>query len=307
MQRRPEPGRISVSEDNPLVIWRFCDGKRGHENQTLGLAEALRERVPVRTHDIDVHQSGRAPSTGTPSLLLGAGHRTHGAVWRTRRRTHARAVILMKPSLARGRFDLCVVPEHDGLRAQPGVLLTRGVLNRVRPAAVKHPGAGLIAIGGPSKHHDWLGAEIVAQIKSIIARSAPGQSWTVTNSRRTPQDTWDAITALTSSTMTCVDWRHQDPSWLVGQLATAQTVWVSEDSVSMVYEALSAGAGVGLLAVPRRSTGRVVRGITFLIADQSVTPFGCWQSGAALRPPTVALNEAGRVADWIESQWLQLA
>lgn len=305
MQRRPEPGRISVSEDNPLVIWRFCDGKRGHENQTLGLAEALRERVPVRTQDIHLHRSERAPSTGTPSLLIGAGHRTHGAVWRARRRTDARAVILMKPTLGLSRFDLCVVPEHDGLSAQPGVLLTRGVLNRVRPAPVKHPGRGLIAIGGPSKHHDWLGAEIVAQVKTIIARSAPGQSWTVTNSRRTPHATWETITALAGRTVTCVDWRCQDATWLVTQLGTTPTVWVSEDSVSMVYEALSAGAGVGLLAVPRRSTGRVVRGITLLIADQSVTPFGYWQSGATLRPPAVALNEAGRVAAWIESQWLQ--
>lgn len=307
MRRPRNRPTISVSRDNPLVIWRFCDGKRGHENQTLGLVEALQQRVPVAPHNFNVRKTGGpAASSPAPALLLGAGHRTHGPLWRAQRRTHARSVILMKPSLGRRRFDLCVVPEHDGLNAQPGLLLTRGVLNRVRPAATKTAGAGLIAIGGPSRHHDWLGAEIVEQVKAIIAAGRPGQTWNVTNSRRTPEPTWQALKALASEQVSCLDWRQQNAGWLVSALAQSETAWVSEDSVSMVYEALSAGAGVGLLSVPRRSAGRVVKGVTLLIADQSVTTFGCWQSGAALRPLTPALDEAARVAHWIERQWLQV-
>ena len=38
------------------------------------------------------------------------------------------------------------------------------------------------------------------------------------------------------------DWRGLEPDWLVQRLPLADSVWVSEDSVSMVYEALTAGA-----------------------------------------------------------------
>ena len=308
MRRRLSSKRVSVSQEHPLVIWRFCDGKRGHENQTLGLVEALARRIPVTATDIYLRKSS-SPIHGSekPNLLLGAGHRTHGAVSRARRRTDARAVILMKPSLGRGRFDLCVIPEHDGLAPQPGVLLTRGVLNRVRPAASKTPGSGLIAIGGPSRHHDWLGAEMVAQVTAIVSQAGTPRTWTLTNSRRTPEATWQALKALAGDRVECVDWRDNDGDWLVSTLARSEFAWVSEDSVSMVYEALSAGAAVGLLAVPRRSSGRVVRGVTLLIADRSVTPFVCWRSGTALRALTPPLNEADRVAAWIEHQWLNLA
>jgi uncharacterized protein len=299
---------ISVSQDKPLVIWRFCDGKRGHENQTQGLLEALQRRVPVIAYDFNLRiTGGPAPGGATPGLLLGAGHRTHGALWRAQRRNHARSVILMKPSLGRKRFDLCVVPEHDGLEAQAGVLLTRGVLNRVRPPKTKTPGTSLIAVGGPSRHHDWLGAEIVAQVKAIIAASESGQKWNLTNSRRTPEPTWQALKALASEQVTCLDWRQLDSGWLVSTLEQSETAWVSEDSVSMIYEALSAGAGVGLLSVPRRNAGRVVKGVTLLISDRSITTFGCWQSGAMLRPMTPALDESARVACWIENQWLKIA
>lgn len=308
MRRPRKHPPLSISQDNPLVIWRFCDGKRGHENQTLGLVEALRRRLPVKLFNFNLRTTGGPTSdTLTPGLLLGAGHRTHDAVWRAQRRTRARSVILMKPSLGRKRFDLCVVPEHDGLSAQPGVLLTRGVLNRVRPAQSKIPGSGVIAIGGPSRHHDWLSAEIVAQVQAIIAASEPGQSWQLTNSRRTPEATWRALEALAKRDVVCSDWRQVGAGWLVSTLAESEVAWVSEDSVSMVYEALSAGAGAGLLSVPRRSAGRVVKGATLLIADQSVTTFGSWQSGSPLRPLNPVLNEADRVAHWIEHQWLETA
>jgi len=32
----------SIEINTPLVIWRIIDGKPGHENQTLGLANAMR-------------------------------------------------------------------------------------------------------------------------------------------------------------------------------------------------------------------------------------------------------------------------
>jgi uncharacterized protein len=43
-------------------------------------------------------------------------------------------VVLMKPSLPRRWFDLCILPQHDGIAADAHTLVTEGALNRVRPA-----------------------------------------------------------------------------------------------------------------------------------------------------------------------------
>ena len=76
----------------PLVIWRFCDGKAGHEHQSQGLLEALARLKPVETFTLNPPPAsqtlfslirGALPGwreLPTPDLLLGAGHRTHLAL-----------------------------------------------------------------------------------------------------------------------------------------------------------------------------------------------------------------------------------
>jgi len=80
-------------------------------------------------------------------------------------------------------------------------------------------------------------------------------------------------------------------------LCEADEVWVSEDSVSMIYEALSSGARVGLLPVPRlKPNSRVLRGIDELIEQRFLTPFSVWQNAGHLRTAPETLNEAARCA-----------
>ncbi|MEM7406051.1 MAG: ELM1/GtrOC1 family putative glycosyltransferase [Pseudomonadota bacterium] len=307
--------RIEVSARRPLAIWRYCDGLRGHENQTAGLTEALARRIPIACTDVRVQgrfgATSGEPETGGPDLVIGAGHRTHRALLKAKARTSARAVLLMRPSGATSRFDLCVIPQHDRPDEQleahrPAVLCTRGVLNRVTPSSSERSGATVVAIGGPSRHHDWLGAELLAQLTEIAARASDAAPLTVTNSRRTPVETWSAIESAQLPHTQLVEWARQPAGWLVEQMATASTVWVTEDSVSMVYEALSSGAGVGLLAIPRRRVSRVLHGVTALIADGSVTLFQMWQQGASITAPRTPLAEADRVARWIVERWLNV-
>lgn len=73
----------------------------------------------------------------------------------------------------------------------------------------------------------------------------------------------------------------------------------------MVYEALTAGAAVGLLAVKwRKASDRLARGIRGLQRDRLVTGFDDWRQGAILQPTTEPFDEAGRCADWILERWL---
>jgi mitochondrial fission protein ELM1 len=83
------------------------------------------------------------------------------------------------------------------------------------------------------------------------------------------------------------------------KLARAAQVWVSQDSVSMVYEALTSGAAVGLFPVPGKRTGRVARGMNQLEQGGWVTSFSAWDRATPLPSPPAQLHEARRCAELI--------
>ncbi len=295
------------------IVWAFGDGRAGHENQIRGLVQALADRLPVACHWINVPPAARllpdllhrrfAPGAALPDpdLLIGAGHATHLALIAARRARGGRSVVLMTPSLPRAWFDLCVVPEHDGVDG-PNVFITRGALNALRPAARREAASGLILIGGPSRHHGWSEDGIVEQVRALATR-APLVRWTITTSRRTPMPTVARLRALEFPNLRLVPFEDTAPDWLPARLARCRRAWVSEDSVSMVFEALTAGAATGLLEVPRRGDSRVARGVEALAREGLVTPFAHWRAGERLRAPEEPFNEAARVAAWIEQTW----
>lgn len=297
-----------------MVVWAFTDGKPGHENQTRGLIAALTARVPVDVRWIKVPPYSSVltnlmtkrflPGAALPSpdYLIGAGHRTHLPMIAARRARGGKSIVLMKPSLPRVWFDLCVIPEHDNVSGG-NVLTTRGAINVVQPGR-KSEQTGLFLIGGPSRHHGWREKEIVVQIEEIVRR-APGLQWTLTTSRRTPPSTTRRLRELSAKNFKVVPFADTGPQWLPEQLASTTLAWVTEDSVSMVYEALTAGCATGLLAVPARRRGRrkLEQGLASLTQDNLVTRFADWQAGAVVAAPAKPFNEAGRVADWIVDRW----
>ncbi len=311
----PRAARQVTVEDGPLVVWRFTDGKRGHENQSLGLIEALGELLPLDVQELAKPNPvaaaaglllGRFPRGAhlpDPELIVGAGHATHIPMLAARRARGGRVISLMTPSLPTRWFDLCVVPQHDRVRPAAHVFETRGVLTRIKPSRDHDEGRGLILVGGPSAHHAWSEASLLAQIRSIFERAAT-VSWTISTSRRTPARTLDGLRHLTGGRARVIPFDRVSENWLPSKLARAGAVWVTADSVSMVYEALSAGAAVGVLEINSRRPSRVTRGLDSLLEDGLVTTYRDWQSGAALRAPMNAFNEAGRCARWIATKWL---
>jgi uncharacterized protein len=305
---RPQPAPPSQSRE-PRCCWVLCDGKPGHENQSLGLAEALARATPFTIHRISLppaagplarlrHAQSAAASLPAPDFILAAGHRTHLALWRLSRRYRARSVVLMRPSLPRRLFDCCVAPRHDFPHlppdaAPPGLLLTRGALNRIPPPGSAPHTEKLILLGGPSAHHGWDEPSMLAMLQDIT-RHQPG--WILTDSRRTPPE----FTQTLSAQLPGVEIHPHattSPDWLPSRLAAAAEVWVSEDSVSMVYEALSSGARVGLLPVPRTNPrARILQGLHELIDSGYLTPYANWQSQRQLPHAPQTLREADRIA-----------
>jgi mitochondrial fission protein ELM1 len=203
----------------------------------------------------------------------------------------------MRPSLPHWLFDLCLIPEHDGRYRGEHVIRIQGVLTCIAPSAGRRADEGLILVGGPSRHKVWTEARLLHQIREILSRGEV--RWEIADSRRTPATTAQALARLNGDACRFRSHREAPADWLPGALARAGSVWVTEDSVSMVYEALTSGAAVGLLRLPRRRRTRVNRGIEDLVARGLVTPFERWSEGAPLDPPAAPLAEAARCAELI--------
>ena len=296
----------------PLVVWVIHDNKPGHLNQSLGLAEALARATPTEIYQLPAQPGWRSWLAGLfklapggnlpkPDLILAAGHGTHFPLLAARRTHGGRAVILMKPSLPRRLFDLCIIPQHDNIREDANTLVTEGALNRMRPATNADLHRGLLLIGGPSSHFEWDGDAIQVQIKSILARTADTH-WTLTTSRRTPKNFLPDLPAHPNLTRV----PHTDTStdWLPSQLMQASTVWVTPDSASMVFEALTAGADVGVFDLPVNPKSRVGWAIAHLADAQRITRFVNWCAHGKLHVNLQPLAEADRCAIWI-LKWLK--
>ncbi|MFN7866763.1 MAG: mitochondrial fission ELM1 family protein [Planctomyces sp.] len=263
-----------MSASDTAVVWRFLDGRTGHENQVLALSEAIARRRNCRFYDVSVNSApnslncsatktpGCWHSLPAPQLLIGAGHRTHLPMLLARYRFGGKAVVLMKPTLPCHFFDACLIPHHDSVWiTHAGVLRTSGVLHRVRPANGLCPRTGLMLIGGNSRHFDWDSRTVARQAQRIIEQNSA--QWTIATSRRTPPDFLQllhehpATAALSAGILPA--------SELLSLMNTAGRIAVTCDSMSMISESLSSGAAVSLIRMPLRKSSRISRELCRLI------------------------------------------
>ena len=279
----PDRETAGSKEDDDLgrtVIWRFVDGKPGHEKQSAGLIQGIESIRPIEVHEIDVRLKAfywrqirrfllrDTPDLPAPDLLVGVGHRTHLPLLLARLVCGGRSVVLMKPTLPLLFFDLLFVPQHDRVRRTRNVVPTRGV---ICPTKVdeKESDTGLILLGGPSPHFEWSNQDVGNQVEAI-ARESPDLDWQVCDSRRTPEGLRDHLPTATN--LALCHWRSLPADFLENALAKAEYVWVSADSASMLYESLSAQAQVGIIALePKRRRNKHVRAIAELVASGQVS------------------------------------
>jgi len=289
-----------------FIIWHISDGRRGHDNQCLGLVQALQQLRPCRYFKIDrsplrslipaLLTGHYLPGDGLPDpdLIIAAGHHTHLSLLCAKRARRGQAVVLMRPSLPAAWFDLCLIPSHDRQPAAANVIQTSGALTRVRPTNQHDPDRGLILIGGPSRHHAWDEDRLLLQIDRVTVGNS--LQWLISDSPRTPGSTRQALASMQAAGIRYASSERQPASWLPGQLARAGTVWITEDSVSMIYDALTSGAAVGLLQVPHKHESRITCIADDLSKQRMVTLFNDWQTGKGLKLPADVLNESDRCA-----------
>lgn len=277
----------TTNHQAPIHIWRLIDGKPGHEKQSLGLVRALSKLRKVTCDDIKVEHSilkqilqfllGRFPlgkKLKNPNLIIGAGHRTHFSVLGAKRAYGGKSIVLMKPSLPYSFFDLCLIPMHDNPPERDNIIPTIGSLNSLGldgPYA-KTPSSHLILIGGPSPHYLWDNNLIIEQIEKIVKKKQKSiQQWVLTTSPRTPKEFIEKLRERKLSDLKIFQFKNTKPGWVEEILLASENAWVTPDSVSMTYEALSAGCRVGLFELEiLKPKSQVIKSITFLRKNEFV-------------------------------------
>jgi len=308
---------MPATEKQLPILWAVTDNKPGHRNQLQGLANAL-SRALVCAQGIELRWiemgSSRAERSRQlwqaksllkgqtkPDFILCCGHRTHWLSLRLRWLCRAKLVVLMRPSLPMSWFDLCVVPLHDGEFSARNVIQTQGVLNKISPntraeLSPDKPSSALVMVGGPSKHYDWNNDDMLAQLRALQTLSPDDTQWLITSSRRTPQSFESQLQELENEFCQFVPASKTDSEWLPTQLAQCTQAWVSEDSVSMVYESLSSGAQVGLLRVPVKQENRITRGVKALLQSKVLATIDELRQHGRLPLAKAPLQEADAVA-----------
>jgi len=311
----------SLPELNLLIV---SDGKPGHLNQSLGLQAALERSLSKQLAcscsiqpPLSFFQNlglglGNKPADWPEQadIVIGAGHASHLTILAASKCYGAKSVVLMKPSLPRKLFDFCVLPQHDGLEEKGNTLLSQGALNPVYYQGQKKRHR-MILLGGPSKHFEWLEEDLLGQLKDILSEAVPDKAepWMILTSRRTPESFKVALQNLLLSdaeekgvATAAFKLIHPDdvPSgWLAEQLPMASLCWVSPDSVSMVYEALTAEAQVALFNMPvKLPVSRVARGVQELSEQARVDTYLAWieRGKGALKAHKEAFNQADKIA-----------
>ncbi len=296
-----------------MHIVYVSDGKAGHRSQAVGLYKAMQrlskqdvtfqevliEQLPlfslfkaVLTHQLDIFES-------VPDYIFGVGSHTQlrvlllGKVY-----PEAKTIILMKPNFPFGWFDHVIIPAHDAVPQQGNVILSQGALNPIVNENRHQKNRILIALGGSSKRHQWNDQKVLQAIQQIIEHNDQAEI-VLTTSRRTPKEFFQHLQSQPYLQQIQVFPVEKTPQgWIFEEMQKAEAVWVTEDSVSMIYEALTAGCKVGVIKIDRLKEDRITLSVDQIIQANLVSEH---VSVEMLVEPH-AFKEAERVATYLLAQ-----
>ncbi len=308
-----------------LKIAVFLDGRPGHEKQTLGIVQALGKLISIKTREIPVTRKGfwvqlvgylryllgladsKYEDISDYELLIGTGTATHLPMLSCDLKYHIPAITCMTPSrILLKKFTLCCVPQHDAVSKRSNVFQTIGPPNCSEAKKDHDPGNALILLGGiDHKSHHWRSDEVESQVYNLVSQNEKVQ-WTISTSPRTPIDTAERIEKMSRGLQNSAFYHFLDtpPGWVEKEYSRNKTVWVTADSMSMVYEALSAGCNVGILPVRwKKKESKFIRSERYLIDRNIVLSYKAWQAGKSNWQLNEPLNEAKKCAEEILRRW----
>jgi len=182
------------------------------------------------------------------------------------REARAKSIVVMKPAFPFNLFGygLAVIPAHDrGLvprRALRTLLAPNPIEREVLEASAHSFGACLrdpsrvkmaVFLGGPTRRYP-MDIEAVQNLWRALEQIAPHTGdYVITTSRRTPEEVSRFLKASAPASRFCqrlvVEREDNRPDAVAAMMGLADILMVTEDSLSMISEAVSAGKKVVVL------------------------------------------------------------
>lgn len=296
-----------------MHIVYVSDGKAGHRSQAVGLYKAMQRQsnIEVTFQEISIQElpifsllkAILARRFGLfekkPDYIFGVGSHTQARVLLLGRvYPKAKTVIMMKPNFPVNWFDYAIIPQHDGVKESMHVITTQGALNPIVNENRHQPNRILIALGGNSKRHQWNDEKVLSSIHRLVENNVHA-TFILTTSRRTPDTFLETLPQQNFySKLQIFPVEHTPQGWVFEEMQKAEVVWVTEDSVSMIFEALTAGCKVGVIKINRLKEDRITRSIDQIIQSNLVSD----ETFIEMLVEPHAFKEAERVATYLLAQ-----
>ncbi len=308
-----------MSQNDPLRIAVFLDGRPGHEKQTLGIVKALEQNYSLIIEKINVSKPSLSShlysllyflvgKTATKNfqhlrefdLLIGTGTHTHLPMLFCKRAYNIPVITCMSPAFyLASHFDLIFSPFHDKAQESDNRVITTGPPNTNKNGNVHNEKKVLILVGGEDKRkHIWHSDQIVENIRRLCKSDAT-KYFTISSSPRTPEKTCKELEKLSLSQDNVYFYHFKDTpkGWVEDQYQIHREVWVTGDSISMVYEALSSGCAVGIIPVQWKQKNSKFKISENYLKEKGLTvDLNAFLKGEPLQNNKPTLNEASRCA-----------
>ena len=282
------------------IIWRVIDGKAGHDKQSLALVENLKNQTKCKVFDINI-QNLKNPflaiifkkfnldkSLAKPDIAIGTGHKTHLYLLAIKRCFGTKIVVIMRPSLTYKLFDLCVIPKHDDVKKRNNIIFTQTSLVNFNLNIRKKDNIGLFLIGGPSRHYYWDTNFVLNQIKKI-SKKYKLEKFLLTTSRRTPLNFVSELNNQKIHNVKVYEYSKIEDNWLDKKISKVKKIWVTNDSYSMIMEAIVSGAHVDIINLKTKKRSKLSNEIN--------------KMKKKLSKKIPIKDEAKRVANFIVKKW----
>ena len=282
------------------TIWRLVDGKAGHDKQSLALVENLKNQARCKIFNINI-QNLTNPFIAIifkkynldkglikPDIAIGAGHKTHLYLLAIKRCFSTKVVVILKPSLPLKFFDLCVIPKHDDVKNKNNIITTQTALVNFNSNMKKKENVALFLIGGPSKHYYWNTKSVLEKIKNI-SKQYKFKKLLITTSRRTPIEFINEFNKSKIKNIKLYEYTKIMNDWLDKNIIKVKNIWVTNDSYSMLIEAIASGAYTDILELKMKKKSKLSGEINTIKKK--------------IRNKITIQNEAERVAKFIQKIW----
>jgi uncharacterized protein len=313
------------------VIWTVTTGQPAMRHQTNGLAEAIggtvvEKRIAPRwpwswlpatmspVPLLGLSPAGDRLSPPWPDILISCGRRTTPVSVAVRRasRGHTMTVHVQDPLCRPDAFDLVIAMGHDRVRGD-NVFVVDTALHAVTDAKLAAarvawadrfqplppPRLGVL-LGGRSRHQRFtpgLAEKLVRDLTRVHADTGAGVM--VTPSRRTETEARAVIAAGLAGQSWAYFWDGNGDNPYVGILAWADSLLVTDDSLSMISEALATAKPVA--TYPLAGRGRTQQHFLSVLRAKGYAP------EFAMRLPTQSVAKLAsstlQVAEKVRALW----